>query len=133
LGEFTVTVGGREVGANQWTRRHASGLVKVLSLAPGRRLHREQLIDMLWPDDTVDEAVPKLHKAAHFARKAIDVPDAIVLRDDHVQLCPDHDVDIDVVTFDELSRQAIANGDEAVARDALALYRGDLLPQDRYD
>jgi DNA-binding SARP family transcriptional activator/tetratricopeptide (TPR) repeat protein len=133
FGEFTVTVGGREVGANQWTRRHASGLVKVLSLAPGRRLHREQMIDTLWPDDTVDEAVPKLHKAAHFARKAIDVPDAIVLRDDHVQLCPDHDVAIDVVTFDELSRQAIASGDVAVARDALALYRGDLLPQDRYD
>ena len=64
---------------------------------PGRRLHREQVIDLLWPDDTLDEAVPKLHKAAHFARRAIGVPDAVVLRGDSVVLCPDADVTVDVV------------------------------------
>jgi DNA-binding SARP family transcriptional activator/tetratricopeptide (TPR) repeat protein len=133
FGEFTVTVDGRPVDANSWTRRHAAGLVKVLSLAPGRRMHREQLIDRLWPDDTVDAAVPKLHKAAHFARKAIDVPDSIVLRGEHVHLCPDHDVVVDVTTFDELGRQAVSAGDAALAHQALALYRGELLPQDRYD
>jgi hypothetical protein len=45
-------------------------VVKVLALAPGRRLHREQVIDLIWPGDTIAEAVPKLHKAAHFARRA---------------------------------------------------------------
>ncbi len=45
LGEFTVTVDDRTVAASHWTRRHAAALVKVLALAPDRRLHREQLID----------------------------------------------------------------------------------------
>ena len=62
--------------------------MKVLALAPGRRLHREQVIDLVWPGDTIAEAVPKLHKAAHFARRAIGVPDSVVLRGDQVVLYP---------------------------------------------
>ena len=73
---------------SHWARRHAAALVKVLALAPGRRLHREQLLDLVWPDDPLDEAVPKLHKAAHFARRAIAVPSSVVLRGDSVMLCP---------------------------------------------
>ena len=37
--------------------------MKVLALAPGRRLHREQVIDLVWPGDTIAAAVPKLHEA----------------------------------------------------------------------
>ena len=96
LGEFTVTIDGRAVPPAAWTRRHAPALVKVLALAEGRRLHREQLIDLLWPDDRLDQALPKLHKAAHFARRAIQTEDSVVLRDDHVALCPHHDVVVDV-------------------------------------
>ena len=70
LGRFGVTVDGEPIADGSWTRRHAAALVKVLAIAPGRRLHREQIIDLLWPDDTLDEAAPKLHKAAHFARRA---------------------------------------------------------------
>ena len=70
LGQFGVTVDTVRVDESHWARRHAAALVKVLALAPGLRLHREQVLDLLWPDDTVDEAAPKLHKAAHFARAA---------------------------------------------------------------
>ena len=55
----------------------------------------------LWPDDTIDEAAPKLHKAAHFARRAIDVPNSVVLRGDNVVLCPDADTTVDVVRFED--------------------------------
>jgi len=88
LGRFAVTVGGVPVAEAGWKRRHAAAVVKVLALAPGRRLHREQVIDLVWPDDTIAEAVPKLHKAAHFARRAIGVPDSVVLRGDQVVLYP---------------------------------------------
>ena len=67
LGRFEVAVDGVPVAASNWRRRQAAALVKVLALAPGRRLHREQLVDLVWPDDPIDEAGPKLHKAAHFA------------------------------------------------------------------
>ena len=132
LGRFGVAIDGVPVG-DGWARKHAAALVKVLALAPGRRLHREQIMDALWPDDTIAEATPKLHKAAHFARRALDVPTSVVLRDDSVVLLPDTETQIDVLQFEERARAAIAAADASAARDALALYGGELLPQDRYE
>jgi DNA-binding SARP family transcriptional activator len=145
LGRFAVSVGGVPVAEAAWKRRHAAAVVKVLALAPGRRLHREQDIDLVWPDDTIAAAVPKLHKAAHYARHAIGVPDAVVLRGDQVLLCPGAAVTVDAAEFEELARRALAGAGTdasdgasdgagvAAARRALALYAGELLPADRYE
>jgi DNA-binding SARP family transcriptional activator len=133
LGRFEVTVGAVPVAASSWTRRHAAALVKVLAMAPGRRLHREQVIDLVWPDDTIEEAMPKLHKAAHFARRALAVSNAVVLRGDNVALCPDSDTTVDVELFEDLARRALVNEDVAAARQALSMYGGELLPHDRYE
>ncbi|HEX2381501.1 MAG TPA: AAA family ATPase [Acidimicrobiales bacterium] len=133
LGRFAVAVDGVPVPDASWTRRHAAALVKVLAMASGRRLHREQIIDLLWPDDTLDEAAPKLHKAAHFARRALDTPNSLVLRGESVLLLPDTDTTVDVLRFEERARRALADEDIVAARDALALYAGELLPQDRYE
>ena len=133
LGRFAVTVGGVPVAEAGWKRRHAAAVVKVLALAPGRRLHREQVIDLVWPGDTIAGAVPKLHKAAHFARRAIGVPDSVVLRGEQVILYPGGSVTVDAVQFEDLARRALAAGDAAAAREALALYGGELLPADRYE
>ena len=40
---------------------------------------------------------------------------------------------VDAVRFEELARRALAAGDAATAREALALYGGELLPADRYE
>ena len=133
LGGFEVSVDGDRVDAGHWTRRQAAALVKILAMAPGRRLHREQVIDLVWPEEAVDAATPKLHKAAHFARRALAMPNAVVLGGDHVALCPDAAVTVDALRFEELAERALAAGDPVVAREALALYRGDLLPEDRYE
>jgi len=133
LGRFTVSVDGVTVPDASWTRRHANALVKVLAMAPGRRLHREQIIDLLWPEDTLDEAAPKLHKAAHFARRALDVPNSVVLRGESVLLLPDGEPTVDVLRFEDLARRALASDNVVAAREALALYAGELLPQDRYE
>ena len=133
LGRFAVVVDTVPMAESSWTRRQAAALVKVLALAPDRRMHREQLVDLVWPEDTLDEAVPKLHKAAHYARHALAVPDAVVLRGDQVTLLPGTETTVDVVQFEELARKALANEDVVAARRALALYGGQLLPQDRYD
>jgi hypothetical protein len=50
LGEFRVTVGPRTIAEREWRLRKAKSLVKLLALAPHHRLHREHLIDRLWPD-----------------------------------------------------------------------------------
>src|SRR5436190_19007979 len=133
LGRFEVAVNGGAVADSGWTRRHAATLVKVLALAPGRRMHREEVLDAVWPDDDIDAAVPKLHKAAHFARRATGCADTIVLRNDTAELFADSAVEIDAVVFEAAARAALAAGDAANARRALAGYGGELLPQDPYE
>ena len=123
----------KPVPAAGWSRRHAASLVKVLALAPGHRLHREQVIDAVWPEDTLDQAAPKLHKAAHFARKATGRPEAVVLGSDTVSLFPGAELVVDVTRFEELARQALAGADPGVVHAAIDGYRGELLPQDRYE
>src|SRR4051794_24863749 len=113
LGRFAVAVDGVAVPHGQWARRQAAAVVKVLAMAPNRTMHREQLMDLVWPDDGLDEATPKLHKAAHFARRALDVPAAVVLRGENVTLLPDADVTVDALEFDDLARRALATDDLA--------------------
>ena len=132
LGTFEVRRDGRAVPAGAWSRRQAAALVKLLALSPGRRLHREQVIDALWPDLAVDEAAPRLHKAAHFARKAAG-DDTIVLRGESVALFPDQSVAVDVALFEAAAHDALRAGDEVLLGAAVDGYGGDLLPEDLYD
>ena len=107
--------------------------MKILALVPGRRLHREQLIDTLWPELTVDEAAPRLHKAAHYARRALGHPDSVVLAGEMVALWPDVDVQVDAAVFQAQAEAALAARDAAAAGSAADRYRGDLLPEDPYE
>jgi DNA-binding SARP family transcriptional activator len=50
LGGFRISVGSKTVTESAWRLRKAASLVKVLALAPGHRLHREQAMDLLWPE-----------------------------------------------------------------------------------
>ena len=134
LGGFEVTVDGVPVAPERWTRRQAASLVKVLALTPGRRLHREQVIETLWPGASVEAAGPRLHKAAHYARRAVgDDGSGIVLRNDMVALLPDHEVSIDLDKFRDLARQALDAGTAGAAEHALAVHKGQLLPDDVYE
>ncbi|HKE97400.1 MAG TPA: AAA family ATPase [Actinomycetes bacterium] len=134
LGVFGVVLDGRPVPAGAWPRRQAASLVKLLALAPGRRLHREQVVDALWPDLGVEEAAPRLHKLAHYARRALgEDRDAVVLRDERVALLPGADVVVDAHAFQEAAEQALAEGTPAAAAAAAERYTGTLLADDRYE
>lgn len=133
MGDFSVSVDGVTSPAPEWSRRTASTLIKILALAPGHRLHRERVMDLLWPDDSPAQSAPRLHKAAHFARRAAGHQDAIVLRDDQVWLFPGAEISVDALHFEELARSAVGNDDPAAAHRALEWYGGELLPDDRYE
>ena len=128
LGEFGVHVDGSAVDPRSWERRQAANLVKMLALAPGRRLHREQCLDAIWPELGVDEAAPRLHKAAHYARKALGDRNTIVLRRDEVALFPTADVTIDVIEFESLAAQRVAPRRPRVPRHRTRLLRRSAPP-----
>ena len=124
LGGFRAEVGGQAVPELRWHRRKACSLVKLLALARGHRLHREQLMDTLWPDLPPGPAGANLRKAVYFARQAIGA-EALRSHGDGVWLEP-AGLWVDVDAF----QAAIAAGD---ATGALGLYQGDLLPGDRFE
>jgi two-component SAPR family response regulator len=88
LGGFGVLLGGVPVSSDAWGRRQAAQLVQLLALSRDRRLHREQVIDALWPGLSWEAGAPRLHKAAHYARRALGDQDAVVLRRELVSLYP---------------------------------------------
>src|SRR6476469_1508276 len=92
LGGFAAEVDGVDVPATAWRLKKARELVKLLALAPGHRLHREQAMDVLWRDLGPAAAANNLHQAVHVARRTLDA-EAIELRDDVLSLTADIDVD----------------------------------------
>lgn len=72
LGGFRVSVGDKPVPDDVWHRRRPAGLLKLLALAPGHRLHREQVMDVFWPELDPAAAGANLRKAIHHARNALE-------------------------------------------------------------
>jgi DNA-binding SARP family transcriptional activator/predicted negative regulator of RcsB-dependent stress response len=134
LGGFEVLRDHVPVAADAWARKQATQLVQLLALTRDRRMHREQVVDALWPGLSWEAAAPRLHKAAHYARRALDDADAVVLRNELVALYPGrHDVAVDLVEFTRAATQAMQTGDGDLAADALQWYAGPLLPHDLYE
>src|SRR5918997_378479 len=126
LGGFAVRVDGRPIPGGEWRRRQAAGLVKLLALAPRRTMHREQVLDALWPDTPVEDAAPRLHKAAHYARRALGDSRALVLTGDTVSLFPQADVVVDATEFERSARQALAGAGSSADGSAAAAAAVDL-------
>jgi DNA-binding SARP family transcriptional activator len=133
LGAFRVTVATREVSSEDWPTRRASELVQLLALAHQHRLHRDQVIEALWPHLDVAAAAANVRKAAHYARRALGDPGAVVLRGGSVALLPSGRVHTDVERFEEEARAALAGDDPSRCAAAAAAYAGDLLPGSRYE
>ncbi len=133
LGNFAVERDGVVAPEEGWRRRQAASLVKLLALAPGRRAHREVVIDALYPGHTPDAAAPKLHKATYYARRALGDPDALCVADDVFTLLPDDEVIVDAVAFEEAATQALRDDDLGAMAAALDEHPGELLPDDPYE
>jgi DNA-binding SARP family transcriptional activator len=99
LGGFRVAVRGRAVPDDAWTRRRPAAVIKLLALAPRHRLHRERVMDVLWPGLAPDAAAANLRKAPHHARRALDPADGARLIPSIGELLSLADPDIDVDAF----------------------------------
>jgi predicted ATPase/DNA-binding SARP family transcriptional activator len=134
LGGLSVAVGDNIVSDRAWRLRKAKALIKILALAPDRRVHRERLAELLWPDRDADAAANNLNQALFSARRALDAAGAdgaaaVVLTDGAVVLKAQVDVD----AFEAAATRARADRDPAAYVRALDLHGGALLPEDRYE
>ncbi|MEX2556783.1 MAG: BTAD domain-containing putative transcriptional regulator [Actinomycetota bacterium] len=132
LGGFLVAVDGRSVPDDAWRHRRGADLVKLLALAPRHRLHREQVMEALWPDMASDAAGANLRKAVHYARRALGSEAAVATEGSMLQLWPQGRLSVDLDRFEEAATSAISAEDPAIPTAAVSLYRGELLPEDPY-
>lgn len=118
--------------------RKAASLVKLLALSPTHRLHREQVMDALWPDLGTGRASNNLRQALHAARRTLEPGRSansryLSLREKQLTLCPGERLWVDIEAFEEAAATARRSRDPSAFRLAVELYAGELLPGDRYE
>jgi DNA-binding SARP family transcriptional activator len=138
FGAFAVRVGDTPVPEGAWRLRKAKSLIKMLALAPERRVHREQATEWLWPERSPEAAANNFHQALYVARRALeaagaDAASVLPLRDDMLELLPGGTVEVDADGFEAAAARARESGDPGDYRAALRLHGGELLPEDRYE
>jgi len=71
FGAFRLQVGGVIVPDRAWPRRSARTLLLLLLVTSSRRLPRDQVLDLLWPDAPSRSADGALRKAVHALRRIL--------------------------------------------------------------
>ena len=120
LGRFSVEIDGVEVPKTEWGSRHARQLCKRLVIGRGWPVPREQLIDMLWPNET---DMRKLSARLSVQLSAV----RRVLRGGVIADRQSVRLNLDEVSTDleQLYRTS--------SLDSLSVYEGELLPDDQYE
>src|SRR5262245_7636067 len=138
LGRFEVMRGEQTLPAAAWNRRKAVALLQRLALE--RRMLKDQAIEFLWPEADSASGANNLYRTLHALRQTLDTAlgpgtaEATVTFADGV-LCLAESVWVDVREFEQLCATASVAppvAQRAQLEQVLALYQGDLLPDDRY-
>ena len=131
LGRFALTRGGRPVPLSPG---QATQLLKMVAVSGGR-VPAEVAIEALWPEAGREAGRNRLRTVLN--RQRAEAGEVIVRAGDMLLLAPE--VQVDLGLFEDEGRRALALGlaepalAVAVARAAMARYRGDVLPDDLYE
>ncbi len=143
LGGFSVLHAGAPVPIATWGSRRARDLVKILVARRGQRVPREQLMEVLWPDEDPTRTARRLSVMISTARNVLD-PDRsadpvgwIAADRDAVWLAlPAAAIDIERFMAGAVDGLDASATDPMRAQRALeqaeAAYRGDFLEDDPY-
>jgi DNA-binding SARP family transcriptional activator len=134
LGGFEIRNGTDTVIGADWRPAKAAALVKILALQPGRTMHRDQLIDLLWPNADAEAGGSSFYKNVHHLRAAArkgGLDDLIVLSRGAVALMAGAELDTDA--FRDLAKVAFTTRDVPAFEQAIAANGGELLPADLYE
>lgn len=133
LGGFRISVGTRTIEEDAWHLRKAANLVKLLALAPGHLLHREQAMDALWPDLARRAASNNLRQVLHAARRVLDpvVGSRYVTSENGLLILGQEGfVWVDAEAFGEAAIAARRAKVPSAYEAAIEQYAGELLPGD---
>ncbi len=159
LGGFEVCIHGSPIPPEQWKTRKVRALVKLLALAAGYRMRRDEIIETLWPESGPGSGANAFYQALYNTRRIFeraqvasargeeslrhempghealrhDMPQLLALKDGSLQLAPGWDVRVDVQEFESAAGAPRRADEPAAYQHTLSIYRGDLLPDDPYE
>lgn len=133
----------RAIDSRTWNRRRARALLGCLLSNPGRRLGREQVMELLWPDLDIDVAANRLNGAVHELRQILEPEIArpaasrmLRLEHDVLELADSSHIWVDAEAFEDLIKEADITFDteqrEQLLEEAAALYGGNYLLEELY-
>ncbi len=142
FGQFGLAIAGEGLNVEGWKRKQAAVVLKILVSHLGRPVHRERLIEWLWPDADADRGWERLKVTISYLRGKLraggtidDVIETVgqsyLLRRDAVWVDADAFASLVATGLDFLK-----DGNRAEARsrfeEAESLYRGDYLEDEPY-
>jgi DNA-binding SARP family transcriptional activator len=145
LGPFRAWRRGQEIERAAWPREKALHLFQFLVCNRGHTVHRDRILETLWPGSSPSTAATGLRVALSALRNALEPgrqpgsDGQFVRRDgEMIRLATEAGVRVDVEDFSRMlksARAAESSGRErmiAAYEGALALYRGDFLEENPY-
>lgn len=132
FGPFTIYRDSVIVDTGSW-QRTALTLLKLLATAPGLRRSRDELINTLWPESGTQSGSSSLRSALLVLRRGLGGgdPSPILYERGWMELNRAYGWEIDLDSFQDMLRKRAESTSRAA--ELLALYRGEVLPEDRYD
>ena len=143
LGPFRLYVDGAVAQPQRWRRRQAVVLLKYLLAQRRRRVHREELVDLLWPETSLDTGLQRLKVVVYFLRRQLEpkgrrTPRVLLTEGESYALDLDL-VWVDSDAFDDLAEQGDRLWDQGKDQEALEryrqatlLYRGEFMADEPY-
>jgi PAS domain S-box-containing protein len=142
LGGFGIVAAGRSIDFGKWKRKQAVTLLKYLITQLDRPVHRERLLDCLWPGVDQRRGLGRLKVTMYYLRHELrgnGMSDEVVKTVDNAYLLRRDAVWVDVDVFERLVTEGRALQDQAQWRDALdryikaqRLYRGDYMEEEAF-
>src|SRR5262249_30726575 len=117
LGSFRVLVGEQPIDDGGWRRQTAPPVFKGLLTRPGRRMARDEVIELFWPQSDADAAASNFRSTLHAMRHALAsraaAQSAGVIFGDHdsVWLASDATLWIDASVFEQRVAEASRSPD----------------------
>jgi len=146
LGAFEVELDGVAIPESRWPRQKTKSLLKVLLTSPGKAFSVDQLIDMLLPDANVERAGSNIKARVSELRRVLEPglsrgqdSQYIVSIGEGYAFNASASFWLDAEAFTEqisstdleFEQGHWANAAES-CENAIALYRGEFLPEDQY-
>ncbi|TGK13992.1 transcriptional regulator [Leptospira fletcheri] len=139
MGPLELELDGKKIPPSEYSsKKKLLKLIKLLVVRYGKGIHKEELLENLWPGMSEKNALNSLHALLFRLRKILGNPEALVFAEDRLYFHPD----LVIVDFSEFERELeqanrlLRNKKEGEAlvgfRNAQEHYRGDFFEFDLY-